>query len=340
MSGEHSTQFMPTVVHVGPISSPGGIQSVIKTLTDHPLEGWDVQQIESHSTGSLYSKLKVYASAKNELRELLESKNDVVVHLHSASDYSFHRKLRLAELAYALGGKIVFHIHSGNIIQWLGKGNRAKKLRARLEECKATIICLSERWKELLTPLLGRCKVSLNPIDPIHCISDTVERVPNQLLLLGRNDSVKGHEFAFEIMRQLQKIDSDIVLHCTGVEESPEDLTNVVAHGWLEQEKKIELLQRSSLLLIPSKWEGQPMVALEALACGTPVLASDSIHSLPSIIHKAKNANKNSWLAGIESILTSKNNQIIHSESVLNHQIVNVNSSLRSIYPDILSSQS
>jgi glycosyltransferase involved in cell wall biosynthesis len=151
---------------------------------------------------------------------------------------------------------------------------------------------------------------------------------------------VKGHEFAFEIMRQLQKIDSDIVLHCTGVEESPEDLTNVVAHGWLEQEKKIELLQRSSLLLIPSKWEGQPMVALEALACGTPVLASDSIHSLPSIIHKAKNANKNSWLAGIESILTSKNNQIIHSESVLNHQIVNVNSSLRSIYSDILSSQS
>ena len=340
MSGEHSTQFMPTLVHVGPISSLGGIQSVIKTLTDHPLEGWDVQQIESHSTGSLYSKLKVYASAKNELRELLESKNDIVVHLHSASDYSFHRKLRLAELAYALGGKIVFHIHSGNIIQWLGKGNRAKKLRARLEECKATIICLSERWKELLTPLLGRCKVSLNPIDPIHCISDTVERVPNQLLLLGRNDSVKGHEFAFEIMRQLQKIDSDIVLHCTGVEESPEDLTNVVAHGWLEQEKKIELLQQSSLLLIPSKWEGQPMVALEALACGTPVLASDSIHSLPSIIHKAKNANKNSWLAGMESILTSKNNQIIHSESVLNHQIVKVNSSLRSIYSDILSNQS
>ena len=80
MSGEHSTQFMPTVVHIGPISSPGGIQSVIKTLTDHPMEGWDVQQIESHSTGSLYSKLKVYASAKNELRELLESKNDVVVH--------------------------------------------------------------------------------------------------------------------------------------------------------------------------------------------------------------------------------------------------------------------
>ena len=331
MSGEPFTQYMPTVVHVGPISSPGGIQSVIKTLTDHPPKGWELQQIESHSTGSLYSKLKVYASAKNELKVLLESKNDVVVHLHSASDFSFHRKLRLAEFAFSLGGKIVFHIHSGNIIQWLGKGNRAKKLRARLEECNATIICLSDRWKELLTPLLGRCKVSLNPIDPIHCISDTVERVPNQLLLLGRNDEVKGHEFAFEIMRQLQQINSDIVLHCTGVEESPEDLQNVVAHGWLEQEKKVELLQQSSLLILPSKWEGQPMVALESLACGTPVLASDSIHSLPDIVEKCSIDEISQWVEKISSLLKT-NEEIAPYESVADHSVISVQTNLLTIY--------
>ena len=334
MSGEHFTQYMPTVVHVGPISSQGGIQSVIKTLTDHPPEGWDVRQIESHSAGSLYSKLKVYGSAKTELKELLESKTDVVVHLHSASDYSFHRKLRLAEFAFSLGGKIVFHIHSGNIIQWLGKGNRAKKLRARLEKCDATIICLSERWKELLTPLLGRCKVSLNPIDPIHCISDTVKRVPNQLLLLGRNDAVKGHEFAFEIMRKLQQNNSDIVLHCTGVEESPQDLQNVVAHGWLEQEKKVELLQQSSLLLLPSKWEGQPMVALEALACGTPVLASDSIHSLPEAVKKCSMDEASLWCEKISSLLEI-DHQITGPDSIVNHSVLAVNRNLQSIYDQL-----
>jgi len=331
---------MPTVVHVGPISSPGGIQSVIKTLTDHPPEGWDVRQIESHSEGSLYSKLKAYNSAKTELKELLESEKDVVVHLHSASDYSFHRKLRLAEFAFSLGGKIVFHIHSGNIIQWLGKGNRAKKLRARLEHCKATIVCLSDRWKELLTPLLGRCKVSLNPIDPIHCISDTVERVPNQLLLLGRNDSVKGHEFAFEIMRKLQQDNPDILLHCTGVEESPEDLQNVVAHGWLEQEKKVELLQQSSLLILPSKWEGQPMVALEALACGTPVLASESIHSLPSVIGNAEDKNIHFWIEKIQSMLALAVNAEENYKSILKHNVDDVHSSLKDIYSGLFSNQS
>ena len=325
---------MPTVVHVGPISSPGGIQSVIKALTDHPPEDWDVRQIESHSGGSLYSKLKAYNSAKTELKELLESEKDVVVHLHSASDYSFHRKLRLAEFAFSLGGKIVFHIHSGNIIQWLGKGNRAKKLRARLEQCKATIVCLSDRWKELLTPLLGRCKVSLNPIDPIHCISDTVERVPNQLLLLGRNDSVKGHEFAFEIMRKLQQDKSDILLHCTGVEESPEDLQNVVAHGWLEQEKKVELLQQSSLLILPSKWEGQPMVALEALACGTPVLASDSIHSLPDVVEKCSMEDVSLWSEKI-SLIFKNNEQIASFESIAAHSVTAVQTNLLTIYDQL-----
>ena len=340
MSGQRFTRYMPTVVHVGPISSPGGIQSVIKTLTDHPPEGWAVRQIESHSGGSLYSKLKVYGSAKKELKELLESEKDVVVHLHSASDYSFHRKLRLAEFAFSLGGKIVFHIHSGNIIQWLGKGNRAKKLRARLEQCKATIVCLSDRWNELLTPLLGRCKVSLNPIDPIHCISDTIERVPNQILLLGRNDSVKGHEFAFEIMRELQQNGSDIVLHCTGVEESPEDLENVVAHGWLDQEKKVELLQQSSLLILPSKWEGQPMVALEALACGTPVLASDSIHSLPEVVGKAKDQNITSWIEKIKINLDSKIDVKVNNGSVSQHQVEHIHSSLKDIYSDFFNNQS
>ena len=334
MSGQHFTRYMPTVVHVGPISSPGGIQSVIKTLTDHPPEGWDIRKIESHSDGSLYSKLMVYNSAKAELKELLESKDDVVVHLHSASDYSFHRKLRLAEFAFSLGGKIVFHIHSGNIIQWLGKGNRAKKLRARLENCNATIICLSDRWNELLTPLLGRCKVSLNPIDPIHCISDTIERVPNQILLLGRNDSVKGHEFAFDIMRELQQNGSDIVLHCTGVEQSPEDLENVVAHGWLKQEKKVELLQQSSLLILPSKWEGQPMVALEALACGTPVLASDSIHSLPDVVEKCSMDEASLWGETISSLLKT-NQQLDTPDSVVAHSVTAIQTNLLAIYDQL-----
>ena len=326
---------MPTVVHVGPISSPGGIQTVIGTLSTHPPEGWIVETVESHSSGSYLSKLQVYNKAKNRLEELIKQTDDIVIHLHAASDYSFLRKLRLAEHASKLGAKIVFQIHSGNILTWLGKKDRAKKMRQRLKDCKATIVCLSERWKELLTPFLGKCVVSSNPIDPIHCINETVERKQNQILLLGRNDEVKGHDFAFEIMREFQKNASDVTLHCTGREQAPDGLSNVIAHGWVSKEEKVRLLQESSLLILPSTYEGQPMVALEALACGTPVLASDSVHSLPDSIFRPENETAESWFDSINDLLGRKTER---DDDLNQHRIESINSNLLTLYQGLIES--
>ena len=325
---------MPTVVHVGPISSPGGIQTVIRTLSSYPPEGWDVETVESHSSGSYLSKLQAYNTAKQRLEELINgSGGDIIVHLHAASDYSFMRKLRLAEHAHRLGGKIVFHIHSGNILSWLGKKDRAKKMKQRLQDCNATIVCLSDRWKELITPFLGKCVVSSNPIDPIHCIDETVERKQNQILLLGRNDEVKGHDFAFDVMREFQKNASDVTLHCTGREQAPDDLSNVIAHGWVSKEEKVRLLQESSLLILPSTYEGQPMVALEALACGTPVLASKSLHSLPTIVYQSKQETKESWADSIENILA----QNVELDTNLGqHSIESINSNLHTLYQGLI----
>jgi len=326
---------MPTVVHVGPISSPGGIQTVIGTLASHPPEGWNVETVESHSSGSYLSKLQAYNKAKQRLEELINKEDDIIVHLHAASDYSFLRKLRLAEHAFKVGAKIVFHIHSGNILSWLGKKDRAKKMRQRLKDCKATIVCLSERWKELLTPFLGKCVVSSNPIDPIHCIDASIGRKPNQILLLGRNDEVKGHDFAFEIMREFQKNGSDLTLHCTGREQAPDDLDNVVAHGWVSKEEKVRLLQESSLLILPSVYEGQPMVALEALACGTPVLASRSLHSLPDSISRPESETAESWFESINNLLGAKVELI---DELNQHSIESTNSNLLTLYQGLIQS--
>ena len=292
--------------------------------------------MESHSGGSYLSKLQAYNNAKHRLEELLnDPEDDVIIHLHAASDFSFMRKLRLAEHAHRLGGNIVFHIHSGNILSWIGKKDRAKKMKKRLNDCEATIVCLSERWKELITPFLGKCVVSSNPIDPIHCIDETIERKQNQILLLGRNDEVKGHDFAFEIMREFQKNASDVILHCTGREQAPDGLSNVVAHGWVSKEEKVRLLQESSLLILPSTYEGQPMVALEALACGTPVLASTTLHSLPNSTFRPETETTESWFDSINDLLCRKTQ--LHDD-LNQHRIESINSNLLTMYQGLIES--
>ena len=218
-------------------------------------------------------------------------------------------------------------------MSWLGKKDRAKKLKQRLENCKATIVCLSERWKELITPFLGKCIVSPNPIDPMHCVDASVERNSNQILLLGRNDPVKGHDFAFQIMNELERRGSDMTLHCTGREEAPDGSTNIVAHGWVTKEEKVKLLQESTLLLLPSAYEGQPMVALEALAYGTPVLASDALHSLPDIIHQPKEETVESWADSIEQI---RRTELEVGHKLNQHSVELINERLLSLYQGLI----
>ncbi len=53
--------------------------------------------------------------------------------------------------------------------------------------------------------------------------------------------------------------------------------------GWIDDEEKLSLLNECHALIIPSLWEGFGLPALEAMACGTPVIASDR-GALPEVI--------------------------------------------------------
>ena len=47
-------------------------------------------------------------------------------------------------------------------------------------------------------------------------------------------------------------------------------------HGWLPSDGVLKTLGRSDVLLLPSNFEGMPVAAMEALACGCAVVASDT----------------------------------------------------------------
>ena len=231
---------MRRVVHVGPLMAPGGMASVIKLLAANPPEGWRASSCNTFSRRGAIQKLRRWQIAKKEIK----TGDFDLVHIHCAAGWSYKRKISIAKVANA---PVIFHIHSGKF-----------DIDANVELKDYEVVCLSESWSEKLKPLIGDSISVPNPVDLQP--KENVER-EDFTLLMGRNDPVKGHSFAYSL-----GLDD---LRVTGVERAPEGVT---ALGWVREEEKWNLLQRAGCLIVPSEYEGQPMVILEALSVGLSLI--------------------------------------------------------------------
>ena len=80
--------------------------------------------------------------------------------------------------------------------------------------------------------------------------------------------------------------------------------------GWINDDEKLLLLNECQALIIASLWEGFGLPALEAMACGTPVIASER-GALPEVLGKygyfVNPLNIESIASAINAVINDKN---------------------------------
>ncbi len=108
-----------------------------------------------------------------------------------------------------------------------------------------------------------------------------------RLLFVGNLTKRKGSDLLPRIMKKLGK-GYELYYTCGLRTKDPfVNITTMISLGRLDQAGLIKAYQEADIVLFPTRLEGFGLTAIEAMSCGTPVIASDC-SSLPEIIEHGK----------------------------------------------------
>ena len=144
----------------------------------------------------------------------------------------------------------------------------------------------ADRYRDALRVTPPR--VILNGIDtdffqPKLEAGEPVDDRPLRLLFVGNMSRRKGSDLLPEILSALgEGFELSYTLGLRVDDPFPE-LPDTRRLGRLDSRGVRDEYRRADLLLLPTRLEGLPLAAMEAMACGTPVVASNTA-SLPEVI--------------------------------------------------------
>ncbi|MDA3838609.1 MAG: glycosyltransferase family 4 protein [Candidatus Delongbacteria bacterium] len=256
----------------------------------------DVMPYESKKFCDLsYEEIEEYEAAfKAKIKKIILEYKPDIIHSHHLWILTSLVKRNFPKIP------VVASCHGSDIRQF----RKCDHLRERvLSGCKDLkgVMALSESQKKEIIELYGFSDGVVHVVgagfnDELFTFSEKPNPDPVQVIYAGKLSNSKGVPWMLKAFLEIKDFNWKLNLVGSGSGKEKEEClklakelgNKVVIHGAVHQSDLATIMKRSHILILPSLYEGLPLVVLEALASGCRVIATD----LPGIREISKHISK------------------------------------------------
>ncbi len=294
------------ILHVAQ-STAGGIASYFEEIAAYQAERYGPSNVAflipsgaEHRPSITAAQVETFKSADRGPMQLIEFARSAartirrfepdILHLHS----SFAGAIVRAMLAPRQQRPRIVYCPHGWAFS-MDVSERRKRAYAAVERRLTSVTQLIHnvsQWEQDLAVSYGlpplKMRVIPNGIAWVPALRRLARTGPLRFIFIGRFDHQKGIDILLEAIRRFPDRDFEFDIVGSGILSGAtgdrlEAGANVTFHGWLPRDRTLALLDQADALIMPSRWDAAPIVAIEALRAGVAVIGSNR-GAIPEIV--------------------------------------------------------